>query len=280
LSRNGSASRPWWRDTSGSTPLSPPDPHGAGEASAGHDPEAYGLSIAEEYDALYDDVLDTATTVAVLVDLAGGGPVLEFGIGTGRLALPLAATGLDVVGVEASELMVDQLRAKPGGERIPVAIGDFADVRVPGRFSLVVLAFNTIFALPTEDAQVACFVNAARHLVPGGRFVVDSWVLDPARFTEGASVAVRYVTSDRVSLDAAVYDAVTSRMQTVQVVLSDGRARLFPANHRYVGPTELDLMARVAGLDLEARWAGWDRAPFGADSRAHVSVYRRWPRPG
>jgi SAM-dependent methyltransferase len=218
--------------------------------------------------------------VAVLVDLAGEGPVLELGIGTGRLALPLAGTGLDVVGVEASELMVDQLRAKPGGERIPVSIGDFADVRVPGGFSLVVLAFNTIFALPTEDAQVACFVNAARHLVPGGRFVVDSWLLDPTRFTDGASVGVRYLTPDRVGLDAALLDVATSRMQTMQVVLSDGRARLFPANHRYVGPNELDLMARVAGLELEVRWAGWDRAAFGADSRAHVSVYRRSPRPG
>lgn len=240
-----------------------------------HDPEAYGRSIGEEYDALYDDVLDTETTVAVLAALAEGGPVLEMGIGTGRLALPLAARGLEVAGIEASPVMVERLRGKPGGEHIPVVLGDFAEVRVPGEFALVVLAFNTVFALPTEDAQVACFENAARHLRPGGRFVVDSWVLDPARFADGAGVSVRYVTGDRLSLDAGRLDAAASRMETVQVVLSEGRVRLFPANHRYVGPPELDLMARLAGLRLEARWAGWDRAPFGPASRIHVSIYRR-----
>jgi SAM-dependent methyltransferase len=239
-----------------------------------HDPEAYGRSIGEEYDALYDDVLDTEATVAVLADLAEGGAVLEMGIGTGRLALPLAARGLEVAGIEASTVMVERLRAKPGGDHIPVAVGDFADARVPGAFALVVLAFNTIFALPTEDAQVACFDNAARHLRPGGRFVVDSWILDPTRFADGAAVAVRYLTGDRLSLDTGVLHADASLMETVQIVLSEGRVRLFPANHRYVGPRELDLMARVAGFRLEDRWAGWDRAPFGPGSRTHVSVYR------
>ncbi len=240
-----------------------------------HDPEAYGRSIGEEYDALYDDdVLDTESTVAVLADLAEGGPVLEMGIGTGRLALPLVARGLSLAGIEASEVMVERLRAKPGAEGIPVVVGDFAEARVPGEFALVLLAFNTIFALPTDDAQVACFENAARHLRPGGRFVVDSWVLDPTRFADGAAVSVRYVTGDRLSLDTGVLDAGESRMETVQVVLSEGRVRLFPANHHYVGPRELDLMARAAGFGLEHRWAGWDRAPFGPTSRSHVSVYR------
>ena len=239
-----------------------------------HDPEAYGRSIGEEYDALYDDVLDTETTVAVLAALAEGGPVLEMGIGTGRLALPLVARGLELAGIEASDVMVERLRAKPGGEGIPVVVGDFAEARLPGEFALAVLAFNTIFALPTEDAQVACFENAARHLRAGGRFVVDSWVLDPTRFADGAAVSVRYLTGDRLSLDTGVLDAAASRMETVQVVLSEGRVRLFPANHRYVGPPELDLMARFAGFRLEHRWAGWDRAPFGPLSRAHVSVYR------
>jgi SAM-dependent methyltransferase len=238
-----------------------------------HDPEAYGRSIGEEYDALYDDVLDTESTVAVLAGLAAGGPVLEMGIGTGRLALPLAARGLAVAGIEASPVMVERLRAKPGGEGIPVVVGDFAEARVPGEFALVVLAFNTMFALPSEDAQVACFENAARHLRPGGRFVVDSWVLDPGRFADGAAVSVRYLTDDRVSLDTGVLDPTAARMETVQVVLSEGRVRLYPANHCYAGPRELDLMARVAGLRLEDRWAGWDRAPFGVGSRTHVSVY-------
>jgi SAM-dependent methyltransferase len=241
-----------------------------------HDPEAYGRSIAEDYDALYEDVLDTDATVRVLAELADGGPVLELGIGTGRLALPLAAQGLEVAGVEASELMVERLRAKPGGDRIPVSIGDFAEVRLPGEFTLVVLAFNTIFALPSAEAQLACFANAARHLHRGGRFVLDAWILDAARFAnDDRSVALRYVTPDRVSVDAARFDPVTSRMETVQVVLSDDGAGLFPANHRYVGPPELDLMGTAAGLRLEHRWAGWDGSPYTATSRAHVSVYRR-----
>ena len=248
-----------------------------------HDPEAYGRSIGEEYDTLYDDVLDTDAQVAVLAELAEGGPVLEMGIGTGRLALPLAARGLEVAGIEASPVMVERLRAKPGSEAIPVVIGDFTDTRVPGEFALVVLAFNTIFALPTEDAQIECFSNAARHLRPGGRFVLDSWVLDPTRFgatlsghaAGGAAVNVRYLTADRLSLDTGTLDAAASRMETVQVVLSEGQVRLFPANHRYVGPPELDLMARMAGLRLEIRWAGWNRARYRSGSRAHVSVYRR-----
>lgn len=243
---------------------------------AGHDPTAYGASIADEYDALYEGVLDTDVAVACLADLARGGPVLELGIGTGRLALPLVALGLRVHGVEASPVMVERLRAKPGGVDLPVTEGDFTDVTVPGPFSLVVLAFNTIYALPTEDAQVACFANAARHLGPGGRFVVDAWVPDPGRFVEGGSVSLRHVTADRLSVDTARIDVDAQRMETVQVVFGGGgRTRLFPANHRYAGPPELDLMARSAGLRREHRWAGWDRRPFDARSRAHVSVYRK-----
>ncbi len=244
-----------------------------------HDPEAYGRSIGEEYDALYEDVLDTESQVALLADLAEEGPVLEMGIGTGRLALPLAARGLDVAGIEASQVMVERLRAKAGGERIPVVVGDFAEAQVPGPFALVVLAFNTIFALPTDDAQLDCFRNAARHLRPGGRFVVDAWILDATRFSDGPAVAVRYLTDDRLSLDTGLLDPAGARMETVQVVLSDGRVRLYPANHRYVGPRELDLMAHLAGFRLEDRWAGWDRAPFGTGSRAHVSVYRLGDEP-
>ncbi|MGI9033391.1 MAG: class I SAM-dependent DNA methyltransferase [Acidimicrobiales bacterium] len=245
-----------------------------------HDPTAYGSSIAHDYDALYDDVLDTEAAVGCLAELAGGGPVLELGIGTGRLALPLAATGVPVAGVDASPAMVELLAAKPGAERVAVVVGDFASVAVPGSFSLVVLAFNTVFALPTADAQVACFANAARHLAPGGRFVVEAWVLDRGDFVEGASVGLRYVAGDRVSLDVALLDESALRsggqnVHTTQVVLSDGRVRLFRASHRYVGPDELDQMARGGGLVLEHRWAGWDRAAFGPGCRGHVSVYRK-----
>lgn len=242
----------------------------------GYDPTAYGAHMADEYDQLWEGLVDTDPAVACLADLAGAGPVLELGIGTGRLALPLVGRGMAVHGVDASEAMVAQLRAKPGGDAVPVTIGDFADVRVEGSFSLVVLALNTIFALPTQDAQVACFENAARHLGPGGRFVVEAWVPDPVRFSPtGSTVGVRRLTPTAVSLDVAELDPVEQRMRTTQVSLRDGHLRLHPANHRYAWPSELDLMARVSGMRREHRWSGWDRAPFTAGSHAHVTVYRR-----
>ncbi|HEV3400522.1 MAG TPA: class I SAM-dependent methyltransferase [Acidimicrobiales bacterium] len=247
----------------------------SGADGAGHDPTAYGASIADEYDSLYEGVLDTPVAVDRLVELAAGGPVLELGIGTGRLALPLAARGLTVHGVEASPAMVERLRTKPGGTDIAVTLGDFTDVSVPGPFSLVVLAFNTIFALPSEDAQVACFHTAARHLAPGGRFVLEAWVLDAGRFVDRSAVSVRHLTAERLSLDTARIDAGGERMETVQVVFGEGAVRLFPANHTYVGPRQLDLMARSAGLRREHRWAGWDRRQFDVASRRHVTVYRK-----
>ncbi len=241
-----------------------------------YDPTAYGANMAEEYDQLWEGLVDTDPAVVCLADLAAGGPVLELGVGTGRLALPLAARGLAVHGVDASEDMLAQLRAKPGGDSLPVSVGDFADVHVPGSFSLVVLALNTIFALPTQDAQVACFQNAARHLDPGGRFVIEAWVPDPSGFSPaGSRVGVRRLTPTAVSLDVAELDPVEQRMRTTQVSLRDGHLRLHPANHRYAWPSELDLMARLAGMSREHRWSGWSRAPFTAGSPAHVSVYRR-----
>ena len=242
---------------------------------ADYDPTTYGARIAADYDRLYDGLLETDQAVACLTELAADGPVLELGIGTGRLALPLAARGLRVQGVESSPAMVDQLRQRPGGGDIDVVIGDFADVQVPGPFALVVLALNTIFALPSQDAQVACFVNAASHLGAGGRFVIEAWVPDLSPFVKGSAVTVRRLRDDHVSLDVAQLDPVTQRMTTTQVSLRDGEVRLYPANHRYAWPSELDLMARLAGLGLEQRWGGWDRRPFTDVSTAHVSVYRR-----
>ena len=239
-----------------------------------YDPTAYGAKIADEYDRLYEGMLDTDAAVACMADLAAGGPVLELGIGTGRLAIPLVERGLRVDGVESSPAMVDQLRARPGGDGIDVVIGDFADVTVPGSFRLVVLALNTIFALPSQDAQVACFANAASHLEPGGRFVVEAWVPDPSRFVGGSAVTVRRLRDDHVSLDVAHLDPVAQRMTTTQVSLRDGEVRLYPANHRYAWPSEFDLMARLAGLTLEQRWGGWDRRPFTDASSTHVSLYR------
>lgn len=241
----------------------------------GYDPTEYGARIAAEYDDIYDEVFDTDAAVACLAELADGGDVLELGVGTGRLAIPLVARGVAVHGVDASEEMLVRLAAKPGGAGIPVTLGDFAEVSVAGEFSLVVLAINTVFALPTQDAQVRCFQNAARHLVPGGRFVVEAWVPDLTQFHRGQSVRPRDVSGDRVALVVARHDPIHQRMLTTQVHLSDAGVRLYPANHRYAWPAELDLMARLAGLHLEQRWGDWQRGPYTAESTAHVSVYRR-----
>lgn len=238
-----------------------------------YDPTAYGTEIADEYDELYEDMFETDTAVACLTELAGDGPVLELGIGTGRLALPLARAGLEVHGVEASEEMVALLRTKPGGADVPVVVGDFAEVSVPGSFSLVILAVNTIYALPDQDAQVRCFANAASHLAPGGRFVLDAWVPDVVQFRDGPSVRPRSISDKRVALVLAEHDPVRQRINTTQVHLGNTGVRLHPVNHRYAWPSELDLMARLAGLRLQDRWGWWDKTPFVATSTMHVSVY-------
>ncbi|MEU9828941.1 class I SAM-dependent DNA methyltransferase [Micromonospora chersina] len=242
------------------------------------DAGAYGRYVADVYDETYAYLTPDAA-VDTLAELADGGPVCEFGIGTGRLALPLAERGLTVAGVEGSPDMVAGLRAKPGGQRIEVAVGDFADTRVPGEFALVLLAFNTVFALPDQAAQVACFRNAAAHLRPGGRFVIEAWVPDPAAFRNGRALRPVRVTEDDVLLEAAVLHPAEQRMTTTKVRLTATGVQLLPANHRYAWPAELDLMAELAGLRREHRWADWSRRPFGDTSSDHVTVYRRPERP-
>ena len=240
-----------------------------------HDPTAYGRRIADEYDEHYEGYWDTEGTVARLAELAGPGPVLELGVGTGRLALPLADHGVEVHGLDSSEDMLQRLRLKPGAERLTLWTGDFTTIDVPGTFSLVVLAINTIFALPDQDAQVQCFVSAGRRLGPGGRFAVEAWIPQLERFTTGSAVSVRILREDRVSLDVARLDPVNQRMETTQVSFTDGDVRLYPANHRYAWPSELDLMARLAGMELETRHEDWRQTPFTAHSTTHVSVYRK-----
>ncbi|WP_234040840.1 class I SAM-dependent DNA methyltransferase [Micromonospora coerulea] len=239
------------------------------------DPSEYGRRIpADVYDEAYGH-LDPETAVNRLMALADGGPVCEFGIGTGRLALPLLERGLRVAGVEGSPEMVDRLRAKPGGNRVEVAVGDFAHTRAPGEFGLVLLAFNTIFALPDQAAQVACFRNAAAHLRPGGRFVIEAWVPDPGAFRAGGALRPIRVAPDAVLLEAAELHPAEQRMTTTKVWLTDDGMHLLPANHRYAWPAELDLMAQLAGMTRESRWADWTARPFTDDSREHITVYRR-----
>jgi SAM-dependent methyltransferase len=222
------------------------------------------------------DVLDPA--VDCLESLAQGGRVLEFAIGTGRVALGLTARGVDVSGIELSADMLAQLRRAPGGADITAVEGDMATTRVDGEFSLVYLVFNTITNLTTQDEQVACFENAARHLASDGRFVVENGVPALRRLPPGAVGVPFAVTDEYVGIDDFVdrTHLQISRSRHFHRT-ADGTFREFAAPFRYVWPSELDLMARIAGLRLEHRWAGWDRSPFTGDSPSHVSVWRRPP---
>lgn len=230
----------------------------------------------------YDDELGEMSSPAVLVPtvdflarLAGPGPALELAVGTGRVAIPLAARGIPVTGIELSTPMVDRLRGKvPDEADLPVVVGDMATTRVPGQFTLVYLVFNTIGNLRTQDEQVECFRNAARHLAPGGRFVIELWIPGIRRFPPG-QVAVPFDVSEaHVGFDT--YDMVTQQGTSHHYTRQpDGTARYGASNFRYIWPAECDLMARLAGLELEQRVAGWDGSPFTSESPSHVSVWRR-----
>jgi SAM-dependent methyltransferase len=209
--------------------------------------------------------------VDVLAGFAGDGAALELGIGTGRIALPLAERGVRVAGIDDSDAMLRRLRAKPGAERIEATLGDFATTRVAGEYAVVYLVANTISNLTSQEAQVACFANAAAHLRGGGRFVIENGVPDLQNLPVGQTVIPIRADPEGFSFD--VYDVATQRFSSQHFYLVDGRLEAFPVEFRYAWPAELDLMARLAGLRLEHRWAGWDREPFTALSRSHVSVY-------
>jgi len=245
----------------------------AGESSS----EGYfGERVAAVYDAHSAGMFDPAVVqpaVETLAELAGDGAALEFAIGTGRIALPLSQRGVRVAGIDNSEAMVARLREKPGADRIDARVGDMAATRVAGEFSLVYLVFNTIFNLVTQDAQVACFENAAAHLPGGGRFVIEARVPELQRLPLGQTVLPW--RADPEGMSYYVYDVVTQRLSGRHYHLVDGRLQPSPIEMRYAWPAELDLMARLAGMRLENRWAGWRREPFTALSPAHVSVYEK-----
>jgi SAM-dependent methyltransferase len=211
--------------------------------------------------------------VSFLAGLADGGRALELGIGTGRIALPLAARGVPVHGIDLSRAMVARLRAKPGGDAIGVTIGDFATTTVGGTFSVAYLVFNTIMNLTTQEAQVACFRNVAAHLEPGGCFVIEVGIPDLRRLPPGQDVVPFHVSPTRWAYD--VYDVATQAMSSNYVVVVDGRGEFRSIPFRYVWPAELDLMAQLAGLRLRERWDGWTREPFTNESRQHVSVWQK-----
>jgi SAM-dependent methyltransferase len=238
-----------------------------------YDITTYGERMAEVYDQWPGVPQDTDAIVAGLTRLAGSGPILELGIGTGRIALPLAQRGLRVHGIDASPAMVAQLRAKPGGEQIPVTLGNFADMTVEGRFRLIFVVFNTFFGLLSQEDQVRCVQGVAHHLTDDGVFVLEAFVPDLTRFDRGQQVEARQVATDHVRLDTSVHAPVQQRVMSQHVVLSAQGIRLYPVQIRYAWPSELDLMARLAGLQLRHRWAGWAEEPFTATSGSHVSVY-------
>ncbi len=234
----------------------------------------FGERVAAVYDEHSAGMFDPTVvepTVAMLAELAGEGAVLEFAIGTGRIALPLAERAARVVGIDNSEAMLARLREKPGAGRIEAMVGDMASTRVDGEFSLVYLVFNTIFNLVTQDGQVACFENAAAHLRAGGRFVIEARVPELQRLPLGQTVLPW--RADPGGMSYYVYDVVTQRLSGQHYDFVDGRVEASPTEMRYAWPAELDLMARLAGMRLEHRWAGWRREPFTALSPSHVSVY-------
>jgi SAM-dependent methyltransferase len=236
----------------------------------------FGERVASVYDERAADMFDPASVgpvVEMLAELAGDGRALEFGIGTGRIAIPLAERGVPVHGIDSSDAMVARLDAKPQAKGIGVTVGDFATTRVEGEFSLVYLVFNTIFNLVTQDAQVECFENAAEHLRRGGVFVIETGVPELQRLPPGQTVIPFRADPEGVSFD--VYDVVTQRFSSQHYFFTEDGVQAFPVELRYAWPAELDLMARLAGLTLRDRWEGWQREPFTSLSRSHVSVYEK-----
>ena len=237
----------------------------------GYQPGTYGARYAAEYDAWHANFMDTEGALTALAKLARDGPALEFGSGTGRLAVPLAELGLDVSAIEIAPEMVARMKAKPGGDRVRVMVGDMTRARLDQRFSLVYAGHSTLMQLPDQQAQVTCFRNAARHLVPGGHFALETLTVSGA---ERTVLRCEAVEADRVVLHLGVYDPVTGGYSGNRLVLEPTGIRFYPTPGRPVGHGEMDLMAELAGLRLAHRWGDWHGGPFTPSSYYHVSIYR------
>jgi SAM-dependent methyltransferase len=238
--------------------------------------EIWDADAAQRYDSTGTGMFDPEVlgpTVERLAELAGAGRALEFAIGTGRVAVPLAEQGVPVTGIELSQPMIDQLRTKVDESTIPVVFGDMATARAPGEYTLVYLVYNTISNLLTQAEQVACFRNAARHLMKGGRFLIELWVPELRKLPPGQQATVFQSEPGYIGVDT--YDVLHQRVVSHHFMFGTGKdARVFRSPHRYIWPGELDLMAQLAGFELETRHADWAGAEFTADSRSHVTVYR------
>lgn len=236
---------------------------------------SFGDSVAEDYDERSKRG-DEAATVTFLEQFAQGGRALELAIGTGRIALPLAAKGVQVDGIDFSPSMIARLRAKPGGQNLTITLGNFADVAVPDTYDLIYIVFNTLFNLLTQNEQVGCFVNVAAHLTERGVFVIEGGIpTEFCRLRKSQYVDLEDIEVDKVHLDIARYDPIAQLLEETHVTISDKGAQLFPIVTRYAWPSELDLMARIAGLRLKERWANWNREPLTASSSNCISVYGR-----
>jgi len=236
----------------------------------------FGEHIAKNYDQSAAQMFEPAKVdpvVDFIADLAFDKAALEFGIGTGRIALPLAQRGIRVHGIDLSEAMVARLQAKPGTDQIRVTVGDFATTTVNGPFSVAYLVFNTIMNLTTQEEQVACFQNAAAHLKPGGCFVIEVGVPDLQRLPPGETIRAFTVSDSRLGFDE--YDIAAQGLISHHYWIADGKVEVFAPPFRYVWPAELDLMARLAGMSLRERWGGWKREPFTSESTSHVSVWQK-----
>lgn len=240
------------------------------------DASTYGERIAEVYDSFFDSPrMDPTAAVRLLAEFARGGRALELGVGTGRVAIPLAMKGVDVTGIDASLAMIEKMRAKPGGDKVNVVVDDFANVAVEGMFSLVYIPFATIFSLLTQEEQIRCLVNSAAHLEVGGRFVLETFVVDTSWWTKGQAVSVQRVETDKVILVADRHDPITQRIDSCYVVLQNNDVRVYPVPLRWASPAELDAMALFAGLELEDRFEDYEGTPFTVSSSHHVSIYRK-----
>jgi SAM-dependent methyltransferase len=251
------------------------DPLDGHEESKPMNSATYGDKIADVYDELYSDV--SAGAIETLASLAGAnGRALELGIGTGRLALPLAARGVSVHGIDASHAMIRRLKEKPGGDQILVTVDDFVNIgSIPDRpFDLAFCGFNTFFALLTQEDQLTCFKGVSSILTRAGAFVLELFVPDLSRFDRHQPALIGALEDDDLQIEASRHDAMTQRVSSRMVQIRDGTVRVFPIEIRYAWPSELDLMAQLAGMRLAERWGGWDRSPFKASSGMHISVYR------
>jgi len=234
--------------------------------------ETYGERVAGVYDEWHSEYDPLA--IDALAELAQNGKALELGIGTGRIALPLSERNVEVYGIDAAPSMISRLRSKPGADRITVTQGSFADVAVEGEFALVYVVFNTFFALSSQEEQVRCFRNVAARLTRGGCFVIEAFVPDLTRFDHGQGNWATKVTEHVVELDVGRHDQATQRVTSQKVVITDGNVRLYPVQIRYAWPSELDLMAQLAGMRLRERWSSWKREPFTSESGKHISIYQ------